>query len=103
MKMRIDAKGKYYTQRVSTDELDVILLTHDGEIHGAIHVHPNRRLSDEIDSDRRFIPLTEVTIYRRDGSDFKTEFLAVNKDAIVWITPVQAIEEVGEEETSETD
>lgn len=90
--MRIDAKGKYYTKRVSTDELAVIVRTEQGTIHGFLHLHPNNRLSDEVERDGKFLSLTEVHVETVDGTTFETEFLAVNKDAILWITPAQAVE-----------
>lgn len=92
--MRIDAKGKYYTKRVSTDELAVVVRTKHGTIHGFIHIHPNNRLSDEVEREGTFLPLTDVHVEAADGTSFKTEFLALNKDAAIWITPAEAMEEI---------
>ena len=92
--MRIDAKGKYYTERVSTDELAVVIRTEQGTIHGFLHLHPNNRLSDEIEREGTFLSLTEVHVETLDGRAFETEFLAINKDAALWITPAQAVEEL---------
>lgn len=91
--MRIDAKGKYYTKRVSTDELPVVVRMDDVTLYGYLHLHPNNRLSDEVERDGLFLPLTDVTIQDKNGDEQRTEFLAVNKRAVIWITPAQALEE----------
>lgn len=92
--MRIDAKGKYYTKQVSTDELTIIVRTEQGTIHGTLHIHPNNRLSDEVEQEGAFLPLTDVYVETVEGTSFETEFLAVNKATALWITPAQAVEEI---------
>lgn len=92
--MRIDSKGKYYTARVSTEELDVLLLTREGLIEGRIHIHPDRRLSDELNNvNMQFLAITDATVRDPAGSLlYKTHFLALNKNSIVWVIPNDAVE-----------
>ncbi len=95
--VRIDAKGKYYTDRVTTQTLEVFAITRTGTIRGMMHIHPGHRLSDELNSERLFIALTDATVPGPDGNELHVGFVAVNKSQLVWVIPVEAVRQ-GEEE-----
>lgn len=89
---RFDAKGKYYTDKVTTRPLLVRIATRDGLVEGEMHIHFDQRLSDEVNNrERGFLALTNATVHLQDGSSFFTGFLSLNKQQIIWITPVEAI------------
>ncbi|MDQ7028655.1 MAG: hypothetical protein Q9O62_02155 [Ardenticatenia bacterium] len=91
VEVRIDAKGKYYTDKVTTQTLEVVAVTRTGTIRGMIHIHPGHRLSDELNSERLFIALTDATVPGPNGEELRVEFVAVNKSQLVWVVPVEAI------------
>lgn len=93
VEVRIDAKGKYYTDKVTTQTLEVLAVTPGGTIRGMIHIHPGQRLSDELNSDRTFIALTDATVPGPNGGELQVEFVAVNKRQVLWVVPVEAVQE----------
>lgn len=89
---RFDAKGKYYTDKVTTRPLLVRIQTVSGFVEGEMHIHFDQRLSDEVNNkDRGFLALTNATVHPQEGDSFFTGFLSLNKQQIVWIAPVEAI------------
>jgi hypothetical protein len=90
--MRIDSKGKYYTPRITTEELHVLILTNAGVIDGHVHIHPGRRLSDEFNDELPFIAITEASIHDKDGAVVhQAHFISLNKREVIWVIPVDAL------------
>jgi hypothetical protein len=87
MQIRYDLKGKYFTQVVNKQQVQVILQTSRGEIRGVVHVQPDQRLLDELNSPGDFLPVTGAAIIQS-GERVEAEFVAVRKDQIVWIRPI---------------
>ena len=88
-----EEKGKIFTQVVSKQPNDVIIQTAMHQIHGQIHIRPEDRIKDELDETQHFIAVTNASIFDPTGETliFKTGFIAVNIDLIVWVLPVQEL------------
>jgi hypothetical protein len=95
MSVRVDAKGKIYTDIVHKDEIPALIQTLTNLIHGHIFVRPGVRIKDEFNtSSDRFIAVTDAQIFRGDGELLaKSDFLTINKEHIVWIRPEPVPEE----------
>ncbi len=89
MSIRIDAKGKIYTDVVRKDEVPVLIQTLTNVIHGNIFLRPEQRIKDGLnDSPETFIAVTGAEIYSPAGHLLhKAAFLTVNKQHIVWVRP----------------
>lgn len=88
MTIRFDEKGKFFTEIVSKEPLKVILQTPTNRIRGNIHVRPGERLRDQINQGDVFLAVTEATIYDQTGKElYQCEFLAINREHIIWILP----------------
>ncbi len=89
MSIRVDAKGKVFTDIVRKDEVPALIQTLTNLIHGHIYLRPEQRIKDEFnDGKESFIAVTKATIYTASGKVLrKSEFLTINKTHIVWIRP----------------
>lgn len=88
MTIRFDDKGKFFTEVISKEVVPVIIQTITHRIHGNLHVRPGERLKDEINQAEPFFAVTEAEIC--DGLDrkiFRTDFLVVYREHIVWMFP----------------
>jgi hypothetical protein len=66
----------------------VYVQTETGLLHGFIHLHPSKRVTDEMNHGEPFFALTEATVYGPDGSVIdQAPFMAVNKSKVVWVRP----------------
>ena len=82
-------KGKIFTNIVTKEPVKVVIQTSMHKIDGFMHVRPDDRIKDEINQDERFLAVTEATIYSLDGNVLdNVEFLAVNREQIIWIYPI---------------
>lgn len=75
--------------RAVKEKVNVIFLTDSYRLEGEMHVTPGGRLLDEINKERGFVPLTNVTIFDISGDHplDTLEFIAVNKNLVVMIAP----------------
>jgi hypothetical protein len=89
MTMRIDAKGKIFTDVVHKERVPSLIQTATNLIHGAIFLRPDQRIKDELNSNQeKFIAVTEAEIYGADGQIiYRSPFLTLNKDHVIWIRP----------------
>lgn len=89
MSIEYDEKGKYYTNVIQKIPVPSIIQTTTNLIHGLIHVRQDERLKDELETSERYIAVTEVKVLDAEGKvAFSGPFLAVRKDQIVWIMPL---------------
>lgn len=89
MTIEYDEKGKYYTNVIQKIPVPSIVQTTSNLIRGLIHVRHDERLKDELENSEKFIAVTEVSVCDADGKViFSGPFLAVHKDQIVWLMPV---------------
>ncbi len=89
---RVDAKGKVYTNRIGKEQVRVLVQTTLQTLIGTAYLRPGNRLLDELNDARTvFLALTEVRVYDREAQTvlFTTDFLALNKAAILSIVPVE--------------
>ena len=84
-----EEKGKIYTKVVTKSPVKVILQTLTNRIVGMMHVVPGDRLKDALETSDHFLAVTEAAIYDADGKNliFQTNFLAVNLQHILWVSP----------------
>ncbi len=88
MSTRYDEKGKFFTDRVTKEQVPVVIQTVFGRIEGFFHVMAGARLKDEINNAEQFIALTNAKIYDLDGKcELVCEFLSLNRDQIIWLAP----------------
>lgn len=75
--------------KIQKEKLHVIIMTNQYKIEGDFHVVAGGRILDEINKERDFLPITNVTIYDIDGGNplDTVEFLAVHKQSIVFVVP----------------
>ena len=97
MDLRIDDKGKYYTQRITKDMMPAFLRTADQVIVGNIHMRPERRLKDELNEDNsRFLAVTNAHVYDAASEQllYHSAFLLIAYAHLVMISPLEAHEAI---------
>jgi hypothetical protein len=89
MTVRVDAKGKTYTDIVRKDEVPALIQTVSNLIHGHIYLRSGLRLKDELNGTaEQFIAVTDAEVYNANGQVLvRSEFLTLNKAQVVWIRP----------------
>lgn len=89
MVTQFDEKGKFYTEVIPKEAIQVTVQTLTHRMHGVMYKRQKIRLIDELNfGDDRFIPMTDVTVYNAQGGVlFQTEFIAIEFDQIVWVIP----------------
>lgn len=88
MSIHYDAKGKFFTPVVTKDPIPVIIQTLLHRIEGILYIKPDDRVTDAVNSEEKFIALTEVSIINAQGKIIiETDFLLVNRDQIIWMFP----------------
>jgi hypothetical protein len=98
MTIEFDDKGKFFTDRIPKEPIPATIQTTTHRMHGNIHVSQDRRIKDELDLPEKFIAITNAVIFLPDGQVlFRTKFLAVMRDKIIWVLPDNEIEEMVEE------
>lgn len=99
MSVRVDAKGKTYTDVVRKDEIAVLIQTTTNLVHGQIYLRPGLRLKDELNGTaENFLAVTAAEVYNANGQVLvRSEFLTLNKEHIVWIRPDEETEDATNE------
>ncbi len=97
MSVRIDAKGKTYTDIVHKDEVPALIQTSANLIHGHIYLRSGLRLKDELNGTaEQFIAVTEAEVYNANGQVLvRSDFLTVNKNHIIWVRPDEETQDRG--------
>lgn len=100
MSTHYDEKGKFFTDVISKKRIEVVIRTSDQRIEGVVHARRGERLKDELNNTEQFLAVTEALIYGDQKEVlYQSDFLAINKDAIVWIFPLTGDDgEAGESE-----
>lgn len=92
MSIRFDDKGKFFTTVVSKESVPVIIQTVTHRIQGMLHVRPQERLTDEVNTADQFFAITEATIFDNSGDVlYECEFFTVNRRHVVWLLPVDQL------------
>jgi len=101
MSVHYDDKGKFFTDYISKDTVPVNIQTISQRIQGNVYVRPDDRLIDDLNGASHFIAVTQASVCNAQGEHlFQTEFLIVNKEYIILITPDSELIHEGEEDES---
>lgn len=93
MVTRFDEKGKFFTDKVSKEQVPVVIQTNWGRVEGFMYVMAGARLKDEINNAEQFIAITNAKVYDLDNKCmYVCKFISVNRDHIVWLLPYAEIE-----------
>jgi hypothetical protein len=83
---QFDEKGKVFSNVITKRPVQVHIQTPTNLISGRVHIRPDERLKDELNSPETFLAVTDATILNLQGEVFmKVMFLAVNRSHIVWL------------------
>lgn len=86
MTPRYDKKGKLFTEKITKDRVKVTIQTAVNRISGHLHVPPDERMKDDLNNSRGFMAITQGRVLNPDDQELTTfDFLAVNKDQIIWV------------------
>jgi hypothetical protein len=93
--MVYDEKGKFFTQVIPKQPIQVIVQTSHDLIHGILYARHDARLKDEFNNvSERFIAVTDVTVYDLQNNEkYRTGFLLLNIEHILWIIPQEELAE----------
>ncbi len=92
MTIQYDDKGKVFTDRVSKDAVPATIQTLTHRMHGLVYVRPGARIKDELTQADGFIAVTDAIVFdAQDVEIYKTGFLVVNREHIVWLIPDEDI------------
>ncbi len=92
MSIRYDDKGKFFTDIVSKEAVQVIIKIDSNIIRGKIHIMPESRIKDEINRMEFFFAVTDAIIYAPTGDEmYHCNFIAINRERIDWIFPESEI------------
>lgn len=89
---QFEEKGKIFTQKVTKDQREVIIQTITHKIIGIIHIQLDFRLIDELNNSNPFMAVTNAQIMDfQDNVLYKSDFLTINIDQIIWVLPKEEI------------
>ncbi len=95
MTIRYDEKGKYFSNIITKIKVRATIQTISHRIDGSIYLADRERPKDALNEPERFIAVTQATIYDHDGNSlYRSDFLAVNRNHIVWVIPYEEHEDV---------
>ena len=95
MSIRFDEKGKFFTEVILKETVWAVIQTVTHRILGHIHVAPEKRLKDELNQSEQFLAVTDAVIYDSTGAElYRSDFMALNLDHVIWMIPHQ---QTGEE------
>lgn len=91
MEGAMDIPKKDPTRRVKKWVSRVIITTDTDKIEGNVHGYPTMRLTDLLNSDIQFIPVTEAVLFERYGDNeiSRVKFLSLNKDIIRMVAELE--------------
>lgn len=89
MAIEYDEKGKYYTNVVQKVAVPSVIQTTTHLIRGLVHVRQGERLKDELENGEDYTAVTNASVFDAAGNAiYNGTFLAVQKQQIVWIMPM---------------
>ena len=89
----VEEKGKVFTNIISKQPVEVLIQTTGWLVRGNIHVRRDERLKDEIDREEPSLAVTDATLYSPAGEIiYQAKFMAINRQQIIWIIPVDELE-----------
>jgi hypothetical protein len=91
-----DDKGKIFTNFISKKTVPATVQTLTHRIHGEIHVRPSERLKDELNRSEKFLAITNAVVFDTRGQEiYRSEFLTLNREHIVWLIPDEDLSKDG--------
>ena len=91
MTIEYDEKGKYYTETVTKMPVSATIQTTVHLVRGFVHVRQGERLKNELERDDTYLAVTDARICGPDDNVlFTADFLAIQRNQIVWIMPADA-------------
>jgi hypothetical protein len=88
MTVRLNQKGKYFTEVVKKNPIRAVIETSSGRIEGTIHLQPKHRLLDDLDHGSGFLAVTDVIFFPAEETA-PVDFIALNIEHIIWIQPLE--------------
>ncbi len=83
-----DPKGKLFTAVIHKRAIAAKIQTPTHLIQGNVHVHPDDRVSDELNREEPFLAVTEARLLGGDGREVeRVPFISINKKHIIWLAP----------------
>jgi hypothetical protein len=90
MGIEFDDKGKFYTEIISKVTVPAMIQTTQQRIQGLVHIRPNGRFKDEMDTDEPFLAVTAAKVFDQAGEVlFEADFISVRRSQIVWVIPME--------------
>ncbi len=87
--LEFDEKGKFFTEIVRKEPILALICLPGFLIKGQVYIHPDKRIKDELDAADDFLPVTDAEVQNEQGLLlYRTEFVAINKQQILWVIPV---------------
>jgi hypothetical protein len=85
-----DKKGKIFTPLMKKKKQPALIQTVTNLFSATIHIHPDNRLSDEINNiPDKFLSVTDVKVLDSKSKVIaKYPYIAIQVSQIVWITPL---------------
>ena len=84
-----DEKGKIFTPLMRKKKQSVLIQTSSSLFSATIHLHPDNRLSDELNILDKFLSVTDVQLLdpkKKVVAEYP--YIAIQVSQIVWITPL---------------
>ena len=82
--------------------IPIVIQTSKHLIRGKFHVRGVMRVIDELTLEEKFIAVTDAEIINPNGSRlFKTNFVAINRQEILWMAPEENIRGNGKSDEGE--
>ncbi len=101
MSRHVDHKGKYFTDIVTKEPIIATIQTLTARITGYVHVRVQQRIKDDLNRDEQFIAVTDAIVTNTRGEVvYRSDFLTVNRDHIIWLSPNTEDEQNSTEEES---
>jgi hypothetical protein len=93
MGVHYNKKGKYFTDIVTKDNIEVVVGTQEYRIHGQVYLRQDERLIDELNKCEQFIAVTDAQVLDKQGEiQYQTEFMVINRKHILWMIPQKDIQ-----------
>lgn len=88
MTLRLDRKGKHFTDLIKKNPIRAVIRTSNYQIEGTIYLHPGHRLLDDLEKGTGFLAVTDVRFLEQ-GNPEPVDFMALNIEHILWIQPLE--------------
>jgi hypothetical protein len=82
-------KGKIFTPLMKKKRQPALIQTSTSLFSATIHLHPDKRLSDELNGSEKFLSVTDARLLDpRKKVLAEYPYIAIQVSQIVWITPL---------------